>query len=161
MLAKGAPPTPQKIYPLFGVLSKDFSSNWVQTQIVTINCSLFEHSSRVASHFHKYKGSSKKYKGKSDLNFIKQNTIDLFNSWSSSPRTAFLKSRRVKRHPYWQNCMTNIIACRSACACNLTKNYMCMKKFTHAIISRLVSINLSGPQECNLQSRFSFKNYLK
>ena len=36
-----------------------------------------------------------------------------------------------------------------------------MTFFTHAIISRLVSFNLSGPQECSLQSRFGLENYLK
>ena len=75
-------------------------------------------------------------------------------------QVAFLRSRRVERHPYWQNCMTNIIACKSACACNLTKNCMRLKSFTHAIISRLVSFNSSGPKECSLQSRFWLKKFL-
>ena len=73
---------------------------------------------------------------------------------------AFLSSRRVERHPYWQTYMTNIIACRSACACNLTNKCMLMKIFTHVIISRLVSFNSSGPKEYSLQSRLCLQNCL-
>ena len=64
---------------------------------------------------------------KENIIFIMQNTIDLFNSGSSSPRTAFLKSRRVDRHPYWHNCICSKIACIVACACNLAKNCMRMQ----------------------------------
>ena len=102
----------------------------------------------VYSRFFKYKGSLKKYKGKSNLNFIAQNTSDLFIYGSSYLRPAFLRCRRVERHPYWQNCMhiklyEHAIFDRIACTCNCACNF-----WWNAIVPIWVSFNLSGLQEC-------------
>ena len=86
----------------------------------------------------------KKYKGKTNLIFIAQNTIDLIFLRSSSPMKTFLKSRRVERHPYWHNCISSKIAC----ACNLAKNCMRMQFLMHAILLIWVSFNSSNLKEC-------------
>ena len=72
------------------------------------------------SHFSKYKGNFKKYKGKCSLILF----LFLFCPELSSHRTLFLKSRRVERHPSWWNCMHRKIAC----ACNFWPNCMNMVK---------------------------------
>ena len=64
--------------------------------------------------FRNSKEVRKKYKGKSNLNFIAQNTTDLFKFWSSSPRTAFLELKD-----------THIG--RIACECNFLPNCMRMQ----------------------------------
>ena len=95
-----------------------------------------------------YKGNFKKYKGKFRPIFIFQKCIYLFVCECPSHRTAFLKFRRVERHPSWGNCMqrklhAHAIFCQIACACNWACNFM-----KHAILARWVSFNSSGLHEC-------------
>ena len=103
--------------------------------------------SESASHFCKYKGNFKKYKGKYSLILFLKNNDFLFCPELSSHRTWFLKSRRVERHPSWWNCMHRKIAC----ACNFWPN--CMNRPLtvqfpcHAILPIWVSFNSSGLQE--------------
>ena len=65
--------------------------------------------------------------------------IQLINFFGcSSPRTSFLKSRRVERHPYWQNCMLMKLHA------HVTVHAIF---FRNAMVSIWVSFNSSGLQE--------------
>ena len=86
---------------------------------------------------------------KENIICIMQNTIDLFNSGSSSPRTAFLKSRRVDWHPYWPICMNmNLHAHAIFAQIAYTCNCVCIF-WRNAILPIWVTFNSSGLQECS------------
>ena len=106
--------------------------------------------SESASHFCKYKGNGKIYKGNLYPIFFWQNSGYLYSPERSSLRTWFLKSRRVERHPYWQNCMPrklhgrwtihaiwskNGMRMQIFCACNFIKMGVLQLVWTSGIMS--------------------------
>ena len=75
----------------------------------------------VATHLMNTKKVWKNTKGIIIIICVSKISIDLFNFDLSYHRTAFFKSRRVERHPYWHSCMPSKITC----TCELAKNCIC------------------------------------
>ena len=101
--------------------------------------------------------NSIKDKGNSILIFVSQISNTLFSCGCSSSRTAFLKFRRVERHPYRQDCMhkklhAHAIFVQIACACNWACNF-----WGHAIGHAI----FEGMQSCQygrLSTRLDSRN---